>query len=172
MRSETLLRLAVLGAVLMALSGCDSLRREAGMTKQSPDEFAVVTKAPLIIPPDFNLHPPAPGAPPLNQEGPTDTAQTALFNSSDPQTVAAGMGGNLTLGERMLLANAGVQNADPAIRAELQADGRNSAAAADQSFTDRVLSGSLSARTDAKPAAKPAPATAPKKDSGGWFDWL
>src|SRR5476649_2639903 len=172
MRSETLLRLAVLGAVLMALSGCDSLRREAGMTKQSPDEFAVVTKAPLIIPPDFNLHPPDPGAPPLNQEGPTDTAQTALFNSSDPQTVAAGMGGNLTLGERMLLANAGVQNADPAIRAELQADGRNSAAAADQSFTDRVLSGSLSARTDAKPAAKPAPATAPKKDSGGWFDWL
>jgi hypothetical protein len=172
MRSDTLLRLAVLGAVLVALSGCDSLRREAGMTKQSPDEFAVVTKAPLIIPPDFNLHPPAPGAPPLNQEGPTDTAQTALFNSSDPQTVAAGMGGNLTLGERMLLANAGVQNADPAIRAELQADGRNSAAAADQSFTDRVLSGSLSARTDAKPAAKPAPATAPKKDSGGWFDWL
>ncbi len=172
MRSETLLRLAVLGAALLALSACDTLRREAGMTKQAPDEFAVVTKAPLIIPPDFNLHPPAPGAPPLNQEGPTDSAQTALFNSSDPQTVAAGMGGNLTLGERMLLANAGVQNADPAIRAELQADSRNSSAAADQSFTDRVLSGSLTARTDAKPAAKPAPAAAPKKDSGGGFDWF
>src|ERR1700744_4215893 len=135
MRSEAFLRLAVLGAALLALSACDTLRREAGLTKQAPDEFAVVTKAPLIIPPDFNLHPPAPGAPPLNQEGPTDTAETALFNSSDPQTVAAGMGGNLTLGERMLLANAGVQNADPAIRAELQADERNSAAAADQSFT-------------------------------------
>jgi len=169
MRSETLFRVTVLGATLLALPGCDSLRREAGMTKQSPDEFAVVTKAPLIIPPDFNLHPPAPGAPPLNQEGPTDTAQTALFNSSDPQTVAAGMGGNLSLGERMLLANAGAQNADPTIRAELQADSRNSAAAADQSFTDRILSGSLSARTDAKPAAKPV---APKKESGGWFDWL
>ena len=103
MRSETVLRLAIVGTALLALSACDTLRREAGMTKQSPDEFAVVTKAPLIIPPDFNLHPPAPGAPPLNQQGPTDSAQTALFNSSDPQTVAAGMGGNLTLGERMLL---------------------------------------------------------------------
>ena len=76
MRSENLLRLTVLGTALLALPGCDSLRREAGMTKQSPDEFAVVTKAPLIIPPDFNLHPPAPGAPPLNQQGPTDTAIT------------------------------------------------------------------------------------------------
>ena len=172
MRSETLLRLAVAGAALLALSACDTLRREAGMTKQAPDEFAVVTKAPLIIPPDFNLHPPAPGAPPLNQQGPTDSAQTALFNSSDPQTVAAGMGGNLTLGERMLLANAGAQNADPTIRAELQADARSSAAAADTSFTDRMLSGSLTARTDAKPVDKRTPQAAPKKDSGGWFDWL
>ena len=171
MRSKTFLRLAVLGAVelalMLSLSACDTLRRDAGLTKQAPDEFAVVTKAPLIIPPNFNLRPPAPGAPPLNQEDPTDSAQAALFSSSDPQTVAAGMGGNLTMGERMLLANAGVQNTDPAIRAELQADARNSAAAADQSFTDRVLSGSLSPRTD------PVKPRAPKKDdSGGWFDWL
>src|SRR6201996_849536 len=121
--------LAVLSVAALLLAGCQTFRREAGITKQSPDEFAVVTKAPLIIPPDFNLHPPAPGAPPLNQEGPTDSAQTALFNSTDPQTVAAGMGGNLSLGERMLLANAKVQNADPSIRAQLQADSRASAAA-------------------------------------------
>jgi hypothetical protein len=170
MRSEIFLRLAVLGSVALSLSlsACDSLRREAGLTKQAPDEFAVVTKAPLIIPPNFNLHPPAPGAPPLNQQGPTDSAQTALFDTSDPQTVAAGMGGNFSLGERMLLANAGVQNADPAIRAELQADTQNSSAAADQSFTDRVLNGSLSAR-EAPVKAAPAPK---KEDSGGWFDWL
>src|SRR5471032_1845014 len=120
MRSEVFLRLALAGTALLALSACDTLRREAGMTKQSPDEFAVVTKAPLIIPPDFNLHPPSPGAAPLNQQDPTTAAQSTLFNSSDPQTVAAGMRGNFTPGERMLLANAGVQNADPSIRANLQ----------------------------------------------------
>jgi hypothetical protein len=157
----------LLAAACVALSGCDTLRREAGLTKQAPDEFAVVTKAPLIIPPNFNLHPPAPGAPPLNQQDPTSNAEAALFNSSDPSTVAAGMGGSYTMGERMMLANAGVQNTDPAIRAELQADSRSSAAAADQSFTDKVLHGSVS-----PVAAGAKPVSPPKKESGGWFDWF
>ncbi|HWY63394.1 MAG TPA: DUF3035 domain-containing protein [Rhizomicrobium sp.] len=165
MRTQIYFRLAVLGVMALSLSACDSIRREAGLTKQAPDEFAVVTKAPLIIPPNFNLRPPAPGAPPLNQEGPTDSAQAALFNGSDPATVAAGMSPNLSLGERMLLATAGAQNTDPAIRAELEADSRAAAAAADQSFTDRVLSGTLAPSTAPK---KPEP----KKASGGWFDWL
>ena len=114
----------------------------------------MVTKAPLIIPPNFNLRPPAPGAPPLNQEDPTNSAQAALFNGSDPATVAASMPSSISLGERMMLARAGAQNADPAIRAELAADSRAAAAAADQSFTDRVLSGTLSPSTVPK---KPAP---------------
>ncbi len=167
MRSDLYIRLAVLGAVAFSLSACDSLRREAGITKQAPDEFAVVTKAPLIIPPNFNLRPPAPGAPPLNQEDPSDSAQAALFNGSDPATVAAGMPNNISMGERMLLANAKAQNTDPAIRAELAADSRASAAAADQSFTDRVLNGSLS--PSEVPKKKEAPATS---SSGGWFGWL
>jgi hypothetical protein len=169
MRSDWFLRLAVVGAAELALtlslSACDSIRREAGLTKQAPDEFAVVTKAPLIIPPNFNLRPPAPGAPPLNQEDPTNSAEAALFNGSDPATVAAGMPSSVSLGERMLLANAGVQNTDPAIRAELAADSRSASAAADQSFTDRVLKGTLSPSTVPK---KPAPSN----NSGGWFDWL
>ncbi len=49
-------------------------------------------------------------------------AQSTLFNSSDPATVAQGMRGNFTPGEKMLLANAGVQNADPTIRGNLQSD--------------------------------------------------
>ena len=165
MRSDFYIRLAVFGAVAFSLSACDTLRREAGLTKQAPDEFAVVTKAPLIIPPNFNLRPPAPGAPPLNQEDPTNSAEAALFNGSDPATVAASMPSSISLGERMMLAGAGVQNSDPAIRAELAADSRSDAAAADQSFTDRVLSGSLSPSTVQK---KPAP----QASSGGWFDWL
>ena len=54
--------LALCGAAL-AVSGCSSMRDAAGLTKRSPDEFAVSTKAPLVIPPDFNLRPPMPGAP-------------------------------------------------------------------------------------------------------------
>lgn len=160
---------AVLGLGLVQLSACDSLRQAAGLTKTSPDEFAVVTKAPLIVPPDFNLKPPQPGAAPLNQQDPTEAAQTALFASNDPETTARSIPGSFTMGERMLMAYAGVQKADPAIRAELQSDQKNMQGA-DDSFTDRVLAGSLSPQPA---AARPAPK--PKSSGGwfsGWFDWL
>src|SRR3954471_11538880 len=102
---------AVMGLCLCTsvLSGCDTLRNAAGLTKKSPDEFAVTTKAPLVIPPDFNLRPPTPGAPPSNTRDPSTTAEMALFANSDPQVVANGIVGTFTPGERMLLANAKVQ---------------------------------------------------------------
>ena len=168
------------GAALLPLAGCGGLREMAGLQKKSPDEFAVTTKAPLVIPPDFNLRPPTPGAPPANQLDPTSTAQQALFNTSDPQTVANGMRGNYSMSEKLLLAHAGVQNADPGVRAKLAADAR-AVQTANRSFTDRVLGtaatpdtgrpvnadGELGRRTGAK---KTAPAQ--KKESGGWFDWF
>lgn len=163
MKARRFFTFAVLGASLALLSACDTLRDEAGLTKQSPDEFAVTTKAPLIIPPDFNLHPPSPGAAPLNQTDPTSSAEVAMFNSNDPATVAAQMQGNYSPGERMLLANAGVQNSDPTIRAQLQSDEKNMQGA-DPSFTDRILG------SPAK--AAPSPKGASEKSSGGWFDWF
>src|SRR3954469_24670937 len=92
------------------LSGCDALRNAAGLTKKSPDEFAVTTKAPLVIPPDFNLRPPTPGAPPSNTRDPSTNAEIALFSNADTQVVANGLPGTYTMGERMLLANAKAQN--------------------------------------------------------------
>ena len=165
MPSSTFLRLVLLGFGLMALAGCQSLRDEAGLSRQAPDEFAVTTKAPLIIPPDFNLRPPAPGAAPLNQTDPTASAEVAMFNTEDPAIAAAQMQGNYTPGERMLLAHAGVQNADPTIRAQLQSDERNMQGA-DSSFTDRILGSPAKAAPQAKGSASS------NKSSGGWFDWF
>lgn len=166
-------------------AGCGSLREAAGLAKKSPDEFAVSTKAPLIIPPDFNLRPPSPGAPPANTLDPASNAQVALFNNADPQTVANNMTGNYTGGEKMLLANAGVQNADPGVRNKLNFD-RRSLQQADRSFTDRVLGTGATTDTgrpvnaDAEVnrnsasgrAGGRAAATPPKEKSGGWFDWF
>ena len=165
MMARRIFPFAILGVGLMLLSACQSLRDEAGLTKQSPDEFAVTTKAPLIVPPDFNLHPPSPGAAPLNQTDPTSSAEVAMFSTNDPTTVAASMSGSYTAGERMLLANAGVQNTDPTIRAQLQSDEKNMQGA-DSSFTDRILG------SPAKAAPLPKGATATGKSSGGWFDWF
>jgi len=165
------------------LSGCDSLRKAAGLQKKSPDEFAVTTKAPLVIPPDFNLRPPTPGAPPSNTRDPSTNAELALFSNADIQTIASGLPGTYTMGERMLLANAKAQNSDPAIRARLNADQR-AVQNADRSFTDRILNTSATRDTgkainaDAEVAkgskASTAAAAAAKKKakSGGWFDWF
>jgi hypothetical protein len=163
----------------MALMGCESLRDAAGLQKKSPDEFAVTTKAPLVIPPDFNLRPPMPGAPPSNTRDPSTNAEMALFSNADPQTIANGLVGTYTPGERMLLANARVQNNDPTIRARLNADQRAAIQNADRSFTDRILNSAATPNTgkpvnaDAEIAKGSKAATAKKKEkSGGWFDWL
>ena len=173
---KRLLVLLPLCAVLLA--GCGSLRNLAGLQKKSPDEFAVTTKAPLVIPPDFNLRPPTPGAPPTNQLDPSANAEEALFNTADAQTVANGMRGNYSMAEKLLMAHAGVQNSDPGVRSKLAADSRV-IQNANRSFTDRVLGVSPTPDTG-KPVnadgeigrrngRKAAPA---KKDDGGWFDWL
>jgi hypothetical protein len=61
-RGRTALSVACLfGASLMA--GCSDIKQMVGLDQTMPDEFAVESRAPLTIPPDFNLRPPEPGAP-------------------------------------------------------------------------------------------------------------
>ena len=193
------LRMFALAGVAVSLIGCDSIREAAGVVKEPPDEFAVVTKSPLVVPPDFNLRPPKPGAQPTNQSSPTDSAQAALFGE-DPATAAAQLPGNFSPEERVVLANTGGANADHAIRKQLASD-LKSMEATDDSFTDNLLFGSpnpdkgapLNADAEAQrlqtakaggqqvassPAANhPAPAKPQdsatiNKDSGGWFDGI
>ena len=193
---------ALLAGGTAMLAGCDTLRSATGNDKEPPDEFAVLTKAPLIIPPDYNLHPPKPGAAPLNQSEPTDTAQQSLFGA-DTATVARAMPGNMSDGEKMLLASAGAQNADRSIRQDLAADHNKALQSVSDDFTNAVLfwqkpkdeglnadaeleksasakpGGTKSTTPDANAPAKPADDTQPatiekdkKKSGGGWFDWF
>src|SRR5690349_15134178 len=92
----------LLAGAVSLLAGCNTIREAAGNSKEPPDEFAVLTKAPLIIPPDYNLRPPKPGAAATNQSEPTETAQQSLFGA-DTATIARAMPGNMSAGEKMLL---------------------------------------------------------------------
>jgi hypothetical protein len=136
-RSRQILRLSLLAAGAMTLAGCDSIRDAAGTTKAPPDEFAVVTKSPLIIPPDYNLHPPRDGAPPTNQAEPTDAAQSALF-AADPAAAAKSLPSDYSEAEKQLLASANAVNANPGIRQQIAADGR-AMETADDGFAKKVL---------------------------------
>lgn len=119
--------LAVLAVALPALAGgCSSVKEQLGLTKQSPDEFKVVSRAPLSMPPDYNLRPPTPGAP-RPQEGTTrDQAANAVFQYSGngstlqpDQIPPIGEGESETAqssGESALLQSAGASGVDPNIR--------------------------------------------------------
>jgi Protein of unknown function (DUF3035) len=61
-RRIPLLAVACLSGALL-VAGCSDFRQIVGLDTGGPDEFAVETRAPLTIPPDFNLRPPEPGAP-------------------------------------------------------------------------------------------------------------
>ena len=57
-------RLGILSlAGVVAVAGCTDFKRSIGLEATMPDEFAVESRAPLTIPPDFDLRPPTPGAP-------------------------------------------------------------------------------------------------------------
>lgn len=62
------------GAVLLASCGSSGL-----LNRERPDEFAVQRQAPLIVPPDFDLVPPTPGAPRPAEGTASQQALDALF---------------------------------------------------------------------------------------------
>ena len=59
MRSRRLAVLSVLAVSALALSACGSVRQGIGLTKVVPDEFVTVSTAPLSVPPEYGLRPPA-----------------------------------------------------------------------------------------------------------------
>ena len=75
-------------AILLS-SGCAMLAACGGngvFNRERPDEFAVQRQAPLVVPPDFSLSPPAPGAPRPADGTASDQALEALFGGTAPRS--------------------------------------------------------------------------------------
>ena len=137
--SKQFVRLGVLAVCAAALTGCQSLRDAAGLGKQSPDEFAVTTKAPLVIPPDFNLRPPRAGAPPDQPDRSRPMPRKSALFDTDPATVAAAHAGQLQR-RREACCSPMPAPATPILRSASRSPptaGRWKPA--DDSFTDQVL---------------------------------
>ncbi|MEE1878141.1 DUF3035 domain-containing protein [Altererythrobacter litoralis] len=65
------------------LAGCGG---SGIFNRERPDEFAVQRQAPLVVPPDFNLVPPAPGAPRPSEGSAAGQALDALFGGPSPRS--------------------------------------------------------------------------------------
>jgi hypothetical protein len=138
-KERTGLRTALSSAVALFLLGgltaCSSFREAIGSAKTPPDEFAVVTKAPLVIPPEFSLRPPEPGAPRPQEATPQASAQQTVFGlPAAPPAPSPGT----SKGEVMLLAMAGADRADPEIRKVIDSE-TLALDEKDKGFSDRVL---------------------------------
>jgi PBP1b-binding outer membrane lipoprotein LpoB len=99
-------------AATLLLTGCaDKVKKTLGMERTTPDEFSVVERAPLTVPPDFNLMPPSDGADmPVSGEV---VAKELVLGSQSNAPKANGS----SAAENLLLQKAG--DADPTIRQKL-----------------------------------------------------
>jgi hypothetical protein len=120
--------LLVSGAALLA--GCSSASKALGVAKVTPDEFRVVTEAPLVVPPDYSLRPPAPGEPRPQELEPESAARLALLGQRDAEARSDG--------EKMLDSKAGGDKADPLIRYVVD-DEFGAVAHKDKGFADWVM---------------------------------
>jgi hypothetical protein len=81
MNKAPTLALAAIGASLLAACGSGGV-----LGRERPDEFAVQRQTPLLIPPDFALTPPQPGAPRPAEGTAAQEALDALFGGPSPRS--------------------------------------------------------------------------------------
>jgi hypothetical protein len=98
--------LLLLATAALALTACG----KSGLAgRDAPDEMAISRNAPLVVPQDFALAPPKPGAPRAAGTDAQSSAMEALFGPGakvPPKSPA----------EQQLLDKAGAGNTDPSIR--------------------------------------------------------
>ena len=123
------------GLAMIALSGCQNVRDAAGITKKAPDEFAVLRRAPLAVPPSFELRPPRPGERPLPQIDPQQQARSVVLRNRNPGVAGSGQ---LSTSEQALLARTNPGAVDPDIRQKV--DRESALLAVDQrNFVEQLM---------------------------------
>ena len=131
------MRTALLISTLFAgtlLSGCAAL----GGTN-SPDEFRVVKKAPLVVPPEYSLRPPEAGSGTPFEVDESRAGTASAFGTD--------IGTNASASERALVASADANAVNPVIRQ--QVDWEEAAIIRKStSVSDRVMSTDGSELTD------------------------
>ena len=109
---QTHLTLLLGTSFALALAGCSNAKESLGLNRSAPDEFMVVKHAPLSMPPDYNLVPPAPGAPRPQEQSTNVAAKKTIFGTDAPGAANTAPSN----AEELLLQQAGTAQANPDIR--------------------------------------------------------
>lgn len=125
-----------LGLLLtLSLSGCGETKRALGFEKTPPDEFQVVQRAPLTLPPDFALRPPSPGASRPQESTTREQARQVLTGTRQVTPIATQ---GRSTGDVALLKRAGAENIQPDIRSLVNKESQ-ALAEADKTFGDKIV---------------------------------
>ncbi|WP_286192337.1 DUF3035 domain-containing protein [Roseomonas genomospecies 6] len=129
-----------LALVALALTGCTDVRRSIGLDRTSPDEFTVVSRAPLTMPPSLaRLPEPRPGAARPQDSTSAAVAAASVFGGSSRATAAAGRTAGGTAGESALIAQAGAKGGiEPGIRNKVDQE-TTQLVVADKGWIDSLL---------------------------------
>ena len=130
MRIRNVAVVSIVALSTLALGACGGLRQSIGLTKVVPDEFLTVSTAPLSVPPEYGLRPPAPGQPRPQELAPESAARQILLGQRQSIT--------RTPGEQALVTAAGADRADPLARYVVD-DEFGDIAHKEESFASRVL---------------------------------
>lgn len=117
-------KLLITACAILSLSACSTVKQELGMEKHAPDEFAVVTRAPLSVPPNYDLRPPEPGAARPQEMTTRDQAKQTVFETSvmDSPDAIIKTDSLESPVEQMLLHNSDASSTDPTIRRKVDSE--------------------------------------------------
>ncbi len=109
-------RLIFILPLMLSLAGCQATKEQLGLTRHAPDEFAVLARAPLQMPPEQAGQPivlprPQPGIARPQEISPTVAAQAAVLGQPSSATASSA-----STAENVLLQRAGATQSDPNIR--------------------------------------------------------
>ncbi len=105
--------------IIIALSGCSSMKKELGIARNSPDEFTVIKRAPLTLPPEYALRPP------VNKN---DVTNRGILKNTAPNRAKQAILGNssgkaeINAADDILLSKMGAHDANPEIRRQINKD--------------------------------------------------
>lgn len=138
MRGLVLATLAM--AVAVTAGGCAETRNKLlGRDRTGPDEFAVYSRAPLSLPPDYQLRPPAPGSDRPQGIDPKLDAQAALVGRRVAERAqGAASSGTGQPGMDAFLRRLGADKTDPDIRTVVNSE-TTILTQDDKSLTDRIM---------------------------------
>jgi len=123
------------------LIGCSSARDIVGLGKQSPDEFEVVTRAPLSLPPDYGLRVPIPNISRTQEKSVRDSADDLISSrgsSSRQKLSRRNRLGATSPAEDAILGRAQARSSDDSIRAKLSSENKT-ISGTDKKLIDKII---------------------------------